>query len=110
MLNYRSTEYLVHTYRGHHIHGEEKEKKKEGPGSYYVLQLYKHQRRRQLAARGHCHGSTAISAFTRRLAAEGKVLLRVYLPRPVVGRRVAQATALPSRGGADVRCFQIWMP
>ena len=59
-------------------------------GSYYVL--YKHQRRRQLAARGHCHSSTAISAFTRRPAAEGKLLLRVYLTRPVVGHRVAQAT------------------
>ena len=68
-------------------------------GSYYVL--YKHQRRRQLAARGHCHSSTSISAFTRRPAAEGKLLLRVYLPRPVVGHRVAQATALPSGGGAE---------
>ena len=67
------------------------------PGSYYVL--YEHQRRRQLAARGHCHSSTAISA--RRPAAEVKLLLRVYLPRPVVGHRVAQATALPSRGGAE---------
>ena len=26
---------------------------------------------------------------------------RVYLPRPVVGHRVAQATALPSGGGAE---------
>ena len=67
-------------------------------GSYYVL--YKHQRR-QLAARGHCHSSTAISAFTRRPAAEGKLLLRVYLPRPVVGHRVAEATALPSGGEAE---------
>ena len=30
-----------------------------------------------------------------------KLLLRVYLPRPVVGHRVAQATALPSGGGAE---------
>ena len=49
-------------------------------------------RGRQLAARGHCHSSTAISAFTRRPVAEGKLLLRVYLTRPVVGHRVAQAT------------------
>ena len=34
-------------------------------------------------------------------AAEGKLLLRVYLPRPVVGHCVAQATALPSGGGAQ---------
>ena len=39
--------------------------------------------------------------FTRRPAAEGKLLLRVYLPRPVVGHRVAKATALPSGGGAE---------
>ena len=79
---------------------KQKEKqKKEVTGSYYVL--YKHQRRRQLAARGHCHSSTAISAFTRRPAAEGKLPLRVYLSRPVVGHRVAQATALPSGGGAE---------
>ena len=50
---------------------------------------------------GTCHSSTATSAFTRRPAAEGKLLLRVYLPRPVVGHRVAQATALPSGGGAE---------
>ena len=49
-------------------------------------------RGRQLAARGHCHSSTAISAFTRRPAAEGKLLLSVYLTRPVVGHRVTQAT------------------
>ena len=79
-------------------HGEKKKgKKKEVPGSYYVL--YEHQRRRQLAARGHCHSSTAISA--RRPAAEVKLLLRVYLTRQVVGHRVAQATALPSEGGAE---------
>ena len=35
------------------------------------------------------------------LTAEGKLLLRVYLPRPVVGHRVGQATALPSGGGAE---------
>ena len=99
MPNYRSTS--VHTYRGHHIPWrKKKEKKREVPGLYYVP-LYKHQRRRQLAARGHCHSTTAISAFTRRPAAEGKLLLRVYLPRPVVGHRVAQATALPSGGGAE---------
>ena len=40
------------------------------------------------------------SQLSRRPAAEGKLLLRVYLPRPVVGHRVAQATALPSGGGA----------
>ena len=78
---------------------KKRRKKKEVPGSYYVL--YKHQRRSHLAARGHCHTSTAISAFTRRPAAEGKLLLRVYLPRPVVGLRVAQATSLPSGGGAE---------
>ena len=76
-------------------------KKKEAPGSYYVPVVCKHQTRRQLAARGHCHSSTAISAFTRRPAAEGKLLLRVYLPGPVVGHRVAQATALPSGSGAE---------
>ena len=63
--------------------------------------VYKHQRRRQLAARGQCHSSTAISAFTTRPAAEVKLLIRVYLPRLVVGHRVAQATALPSGGGAE---------
>ena len=39
--------------------------------------------------------------FARRPAAEGKLLLRVYLPRSEVGHRVAQATALPSGGGAE---------
>ena len=58
-----------------------------------------------------CHGSTAQqrSALTLEAgptrettaAAEGKLLLRVYLPRPVVGYRVAQATALPSGGGTE---------
>ena len=60
-------------------------------GSYLCTSKYC-MRRRQLAARGHCHSRTAISAFTRRPAAEGKLLLRVYLTRPVVGHRVAQAT------------------
>ena len=89
---------VLSTYRGHHIPWRKKKgKKKKVPGSYYVL--YEHQRRRQLAARGHCHSSTAISA--RRPAAEVKLLLRVYLTRQVVGHRVAQATALPSGGGAE---------
>ena len=47
------------------------------------------------------HTVVAISAFTRRPAAEGKLLLRVYLPRPVDGHRVAQATDLPSGGGHE---------
>ena len=43
-------------------------------------------------ARGTAGGREPVvlySAFTRRPAAEGKLLLRVYLPRPVVGHRVA---------------------
>ena len=51
--------------------------------------------------------STATAAQQSRLSqgdrqqSEGKLLLRVYLPRPVVGHRVAQATALPSGGGVE---------
>ena len=46
-------------------------------------------------------GTATAAQQSRRPAAEGKLLLRVYLPRPVVGHRVAQATALPSRGEAE---------
>ena len=39
--------------------------------------------------------------FHKETGSRRKLLLRVYLPRPVVGHRVAQATALPSGGGAE---------